>query len=92
MTVLSSTDILSLRSAIRDLIIVLGKGRLTQLTEAINRLSIVISEGSKERKTNSEMEEVITLLTSIEMMLKLMSERLPEQKNQSANSFREYQK
>ena len=79
MAVPSSTDILSLRTAIRDLIRVLGGGQLAKLTDAINRLCDVIGDEVKEEKADPKQMEAIILLTSIETQLKVMAEGLAKQ-------------
>ncbi len=88
----SSTDIGRLRTAINDLIRILGNGRLTHFINSVDKLFNLYNEISTEIKTDSEKGEIISLLTSIENLLVSVVDRLPEPEISTIKAPQEYQK
>lgn len=92
MSIPSSTDVLSLRTSVNDLRRAITGKKLAQLTEGVNKLYEIIDGDLIEKKANSERTEIILLLKSIEMMLEIILDRLPEQEKSSRIILKESQK
>lgn len=92
MSIPSSTDVLSLRTSVNDLRRAITGKKLAQLTEGVNKLYEIIDGDLIEKKANSEKTEIILLLKSIEMMLEIILDRLPEQEKSSHIILKESQK